>query len=298
MRTLPLVVVLAAFSLAAADEERLPVLDVWPDGKPPGVSEVKGGEKVQPDVPGARKVMRITNIDRPTLTLFHPKKPNGACVVICPGGGYSILAWDLEGTEVAQWLNGLGVTAAVLKYRVPRPKDLKKGELPTGPYLDGQRAVSLVRSKAKEWGIDPKRVGILGFSAGGHLAASVAIRSEERGYKALDAVDEVSCKPDFAVLIYPAYLVTDRRDALRPEFAVSKATPPMFLAHAGDDGVPAESSVRLYLALKEAKVPSELHVYSVGGHGYGLRPSKDPVSGWPARCEEWLRRSGWLEAKK
>ncbi|MGL4552742.1 MAG: alpha/beta hydrolase [Gemmataceae bacterium] len=293
MRTVPLLALLAALPLSAADDKPA-VLDVWPDGKPPGVSAVKGGEAVQPDNPKARKVMRITDIDRPTLTVFRPEKPNGASVVICPGGGYSILAWDLEGTEVAKWLNGLGVTAAVLKYRVPRPPGLKKGEQPAGPTQDGQRAVSLVRSKAKEWGLDPTRVGVLGFSAGGHLAASVALRSAERSYKPADAVDEVSCKPDFAVLIYPAYLVTDKRDALRPQFAVGKDAPPMFLVHAGDDGVPAESSVRLYLALKEAKVPSELHVYSVGGHGYGLRPSKDPVSGWPAGCADWLRRSGWL----
>lgn len=294
MRMVPLAFLVVVPLVVAAEEKPL-VLDVWPDGKPPGVTEVKGGETVQPDNPKARTVKRLSNIDRPTITVFRPDKPNGTGIVICPGGGYNILAWDLEGTEVAKWLNGLGVTVAVLKYRVPRPTGLKKGEQPIGPLQDGQRALSLVRSKAAEWNLDSKRIGILGFSAGGHLSASVALRSAKRSYKSMDAVDEVSCKPDFAVLIYPAYLVTDKRDALRPEFVVTSAAPPMFLVHAGDDGVPVESSVRLYLALKEAKVPSELHVYSVGGHGYGLRPSKDPVSGWPGRCEEWLRRSGWLE---
>jgi len=282
------VVILAV--LAAKPE----VLDVWPDGKPPGVAAVKGGETVQPDDPKARKVIRLTDVDRPTLTIYRPEagKENGACVVICPGGAYNILAWDLEGTEVAAWLNGLGVTAAVLKYRVPR---VEKDELPGGPLQDAQRAIRLVRANAEAWKIYPKRVGVLGFSAGGHLAASASLKPAS--YEALDKIDERPCRPDFTLLIYPAYLVTKKRDALTDDFKVTKAAPPMFLAHAHDDGVPAENSVLLYLALKRAGVAADLHVYSKGGHGFGLRASKDPVSTWPARAGEWLKREGWLGAK-
>lgn len=292
MRSLTLAALLSLACLCRADKGP-PVLDVWPDGKPPGVAELKGEEKAVT----SGKVTRVSNVVRPTLTVYRPAKDKdtGACVVVCPGGGYNILAWDLEGTEVAAWLNGLGVTAVVLKYRVPRPPGLAKGEQPIGPLQDAQRAVSLVRSKAKEWGVDPKRVGILGFSAGGHLAASTSLKSAKRSYPAIDAVDEVSCRPDFTVLIYPAYLVTNKRDALRPEFVVDRTAPPMFLAHAGNDGVPSENSVLLHLALKKAEVPSDLHIYSTGGHGFGLRPSKDPCSTWPARCGEWMQRQGLLK---
>lgn len=275
------------------------VMDVWPEGKPPGVKEVKGTEKIEPDRPVARKVTRLTNIDRPTMHIYRPTKDkdNGAAVVVCPGGGYAILAWDLEGTEVAQWLNRLGITAIVLKYRVPRPAGLAKGEQPPGPFQDVQRTIRQVRSRAKEWGIDPNRVGVLGFSAGGHLAASAAVRHATKTYEPLDDIDKFSARPDFAVLVYPAYLVTEKRDALRPEFAPDRTTPKIFFAHASDDPVPAENSARLYLAMKDANVKGELHLFEVGGHGFGLRPSKDPVSQWPDRCEAWMRRNGWLDKK-
>ncbi|MBY0232587.1 MAG: alpha/beta hydrolase [Gemmataceae bacterium] len=267
------------------------VLDVWPDGKPPGATEAKAGETSRVE----RKIIHLSDIRRPTLTIFRPdpKKDTGACVVVCPGGGYNILAWDLEGTEVAEWLNGLGVTAAVLKYRVPRPKDLKKGEQPVGPTQDAQRAVRLVRSRAKEWKIDPKRVGILGFSAGGHLAASVALKKP--AYEAIDMADEQSARPDFAVLVYTAYLVNEKKDALLPEFVPTKDAPPMFLVHTKDDPVTVQSSILLHKALKDAGVEARLKVYDKGGHGYGLRPSKDAVSGWPKEAAAWLEERGWLK---
>jgi acetyl esterase/lipase len=289
---------LLLLSVCVARAEKPLVLDVWPEGKPPGVKEVKGGETVQPDTPGARKVIRLTKIDRPTITVFRPaaEKDTGACVVVCPGGGYHILAWDLEGTEVAKWLNVLGVTAVVLKYRVPRPPGLKKDEQPQGPLQDAQRALRLVRSKAAEWKIDPKRIGILGFSAGGHLSASASLKAPS--YDAIDKVDEQDCKPNFAVLVYPAYLANAKKDGLLPEFKVTKEAPPMFLAHAHNDGVPAEGSVLLYLALKKAGVAADLHIYSKGGHGFGLRKSDDPCHTWPARAGEWLKREGWLAKKK
>jgi acetyl esterase/lipase len=280
----------------AADAPR--TLDVWP-GKVPGENGQVGEETVQPAKAGEKKpVKRITNVSKPTLTIFRPAKDKdtGAAVVICPGGGYNILAWDLEGEEVATWLNSIGVTGIVLKYRVPRRPDQAKDKPPIGPLQDAQRTVSLVRGKAKEWGLDPKRIGILGFSAGGHLSAAAATNFDKRAYEPVDALDEVSCRPDFAVLLYPGYIVERDKPVLSPDIRVSPETPPTFLVHAHDDRLTPENSVLLYLALKKAGVPSELHVYTSGGHGFGLRPSEHPCSTWPQRCEDWLRNRGFLKA--
>jgi acetyl esterase/lipase len=262
-------------------------LDVWP-GSVPGETGGIGDEKVQESKPGEKPVKRLTNVTKPTITVFRPAKENdtGASVLICPGGGYNILAWDLEGEEVATWLNSIGVTGIVLKYRVPRRKDQPPHQ---APLQDAQRALSLVRSKADAWGLDPKRIGILGFSAGGNLSALAATNSDKRGYETIDDVDRVSCRPDFTILIYPAYLVQKNQLDLAPEVRVTSETPPTFLAHAGDDGIGPENSIALYLALKKAKIPAELHVFNSGGHGFGLRPSEHPCSHWPQRCEEWLR---------
>ena len=209
----------------------------------------------------------------------------------------AILAWDLEGEEVAAWLRSLGVTGIVLKYRVPRRPDQAKDNPPLGPLQDAQRAMSLVRSKAGEWNLDPKRIGILGFSAGGHLAAATATNFDRRAYETIDDVDKISCRPDFAVLIYPAYLIVKDKDELAPDIRVSKETPQIFLAHASNDSVKANNSVQMYLALKRAGVPSELHIYATGGHGFGLRPGPSPCSTWPERCGDWLRNQGFLTRK-
>jgi len=198
---------------------------------------------------------------------------------------------------VAAWLNTLGVTGIVLKYRVPRRPESAKDGPPIQPLMDAQRAVSLVRSKASEWGLDPKRIGMLGFSAGGHLTAATSLNYDKRAYDALDDIDKVSCRPDFAVLIYPAYLIARDKEELAPEMRVTKDSPPMFFAHAGDDKVRAENSVHLYLALRRAGVPAELHVYTTGGHGFGLRPSAQPAATWPARCADWLKMQGIVKAK-
>jgi acetyl esterase/lipase len=277
-------------SLAGAAEPHK-VLDVWP-GKPPGDTKDVSKEEYLPQKEGERKVARLTNVSKPTLALYLPpkEKRSGAAVVICPGGAYRILAMDLEGEEVAAWLNSIGVAGIVLKYRVPQPGPKIDN---FAPLMDAQRAVSLVRSKAAEWDLDPQRIGILGFSAGGHLAASAATNFDKRQYEAGDDIDKVSCRPDFAVLIYPAYLVD--KGQLKPEFRVTEKTPPMFFAHAADDRVTCESSVQLFLALNRAKVPADLHIYASGGHGFGLRPSEQPCSTWPKRCEEWLNGRGLLK---
>ncbi len=287
---------LSAVSVMAAEPTE--VINVWPaaaPGEPSGIGE----ETAVVGKPGeANPIIRIGNVTQPTLSIFRPAadKANGTSVIICPGGGYNILAWDLEGTEIAEWLNSVGVTGIVLKYRVPRrPNASKDEEQPVCSHQDAQRAMRLVRSKAAEWKLDDKKVGILGFSAGGHLAARTSTNYETLSYPAIDDADKLSGRPDFTILIYPAYLVTKDMTALTPMIAVNDKTPPAFLAHAYDDGVTADSSVQYFLALKRNKVNAELHVYSQGGHGYGMRPSKNAVVTWPARCEEWLRASGLVK---
>ena len=280
-------------SRTVADDKTPITLNVWP-GKAPGETVALPKEEYMPAQPGQREVKRLTNVSEPTITVYPaPKdKANGAAVVICPGGGYRILAMDLEGEEVAQWLNSIGVTGIVLKYRVPDRKEQPKR---LAPLQDAQRAFSLTRNKAKEWGIDPNRIGILGFSAGGHLSANVCSNFDKRSYDTIDDVDKVSCRPDFAVLIYPAYLF--EKGQLTEGLSVKADTPPTFLAHAWNDGVTPENSAEWFLALKRAKVPAEIHIYSTGGHGFGLRPSDDACSTWPKRCEEWLNAQGWLKPK-
>ena len=269
------------------------VLDVWPD-KVPGEKGDIGDEYVQPPRGKGKPVKRLANVTKPTIAVYRPdkEKNTGAAVLICPGGAYNILAWDKEGTEVADWLNSIGVTGIVLKYRVPRRKDRDKHD---APLQDAQRAMSLVRNHADEWGIDSKRIGILGFSAGGHLSAATATNSDKRHYDQVDEIDDVNCRPDFAVLVYPAYLTEG--DGLAPEIRVTADSPPTFFAHASDDRISSENSITMYLALKKAKVPAELHIYASGGHGFGLRPSEHPASTWPQRCKEWMRSRGLLKKK-
>jgi acetyl esterase/lipase len=288
---LTLLVLLSLGGVAAAADH--PVIAVWPD-KAPGETGERGPERVVESKPGEKQIVRLTDVSHPTLTVYAAPadKANGTSVVICPGGGYHILAWDLEGTEVAEWLNSVGVTAFVLKYRVPRRENQPAHQ---APLQDAQRAVSLVRSQAKELKIDPDKIGILGFSAGGNLAALTAMRFDDRAYDKLDAVDDASCRPDFAVLVYPAYLTNKEETDLSPEAKVSEQTPPMFFAHAGDDGVTPLSSVLMYTALKRAKVPAELHVYATGGHGFGLRSDNATAADWPLRCEVWMRGRGLIK---
>ena len=290
------VVVLGCVTAAAGEKPQ--VIDVWPD-KAPGDKTDIGEEKVTEGKPGQSPIQSITNVSHPTLTIYRPakEKDTGAVVVIAPGGGYTNLAWAKEGEEPAEWLNSLGVTGVVLKYRVPRRADNSpKDAPPPQALMDAQRAVSLVRSKAKEWGVDPRRVGMLGFSAGGHLTAWAATNFDKRSYEPIDDVDKQSCRPDFGVLIYPGGVIAKDSDDLSPEIRISRETPPLFLAHASDDKGRSEICVALYLALKKAGVPAELHLYASGGHGFGLRPSDKPCSTWPARCADWLKDQGFLKA--
>lgn len=292
---IPLIVFLTAFTANASE----PLL-LWAQGAPGEKGDI--GEEHDTTGPDAglvdgRRLIRLGNVSAPTLTFYPaaPDKNTGATVVVCPGGGYSILAMDLEGTEVCEWLNSIGVNAVLLKYRVPERKGLERH---TAPLQDAQRALGLVRQHAAEWKLDPKRLGIMGFSAGGHLSAAASTRFARRAYEPVDAADQLSCRPDFTILIYPAYLVLGEGPELAPELTVTTNTPPTFLFQTEDDGVHVECSLFYYLALKQAKVPAEMHLLASGGHGYGLRGSSPAPSIWPKLAETWLRQQGVLEGGK
>jgi acetyl esterase/lipase len=278
--------------VAHADEP--PVIKLWP-GKAPGEAKDIGPEKLIVPKAGESGVRRVTDVSEPTLTIYSPPKGKntGAAVVVAPGGGYSILAVEHEGTQVCEWLNSLGVTAALLKYRVPkRPMQMPEN---LAALQDAQRAISLVRSKQTELGIDPGKVGMLGFSAGGNLTAWTCLAGK-RYYDPIDKIDELSCEPNFGLLIYPAYLA-DKGGGLKPEYVVRKDSPPMFFVHASDDPISSENSIALYSALKKNNVPAELHLYASGGHGFGMNKTKHPVASWPDRAAEWMKARGILSPK-
>ena len=271
----------------AADHTTLPL---WP-GTAPGAQpnpQPEGDTTTAKDRSVAGKpVIRIGNVSTPTLTLYLPKSENtGVAVVVFPGGAYRILAIDLEGTEVCDWLNSNGITCVLVKYRVPD----------TGPYpkssaalQDAQRALGMVREHAMEWHIDPNRIGVLGFSAGAHLAAALSTHFDQRLYDPVDAADKLSCRPDFAVIVYPGYLaIADQNFAANAEIRPTAQTPPSFIVQAEDDPVHVENATVYFLQLKNAGVPAELHIYAQGGHGYGLRRTDLPVTTWPDSVLTWL----------
>ncbi len=266
------------------------VWDLWP-GTPPGDTADLPPEFDRTGTDGrlvaGRRVIRLTNVSVPTLSIYRPRPEidTGTAVVIAPGGGHTILAYDLEGTEVAGWFNTVGVTGIVLKYRVPA-RDQDKRWLAS--VQDGQRAMSLVRGRAKEIGIDPDRIGIIGFSAGGSPVRYTAL-VQERLYEPVDRFDEVPFRPDFAAPIYSGGI---------PEGAtISENCPPFFMVIAHDDRDRSVAVAELYIALKKANVSAELHIFESGGHGYGLRPTELPVTRWPNRLKEWMRRLNLLEPK-
>jgi acetyl esterase/lipase len=273
-------------------------ITLWPHGAP-GETGNLGPEhdatKPNDGLVAGKWIIRLTNVSNPTITIYNPSKNKntGSAVVVFPGGGYRILAMDLEGTEVCRWLNSIGITCVLLKYRVPS----RPGARPyTAPLQDAQRAVGLVRYHAKGWHIDPHRIGVLGFSAGGNLAAVLSNNFERRTYQPVDDADQTSCRPDFALLIYPAYLVIKKQQGytLAPELKVTASTPPTFLVQTEDDPIGVENSLYYYLALTQMKVPAEMHLYAKGGHGYGLRPTSAAVTIWPRLAERWLRGLGVL----
>ena len=300
MRKFLFVLVLVLFCLNGNSQQpawqpgRSPItLQLWPNETPEGSPASRPLEvdttTAKDNLIAGKPLIRLGNVSTPTITLYKPAKANGAvpAVVVFPGGGYHILAIDLEGTEVCDWLNEAGLACVLLKYRVPN-----SGPYPKSPAAlqDAQRAVGIVRRHADEWGIDPKRVGVLGFSAGGHLAAALSTHFDKRLYDHLDATDDLSCRPDFAVVIYPGYLaLEDQNMATNPEIKPTADTPPTIIVQAEDDPVHVENSTNYFLQLKSAKVPAELHIYAEGGHGYGLRRTALPVTAWPLLVEKWFQ---------
>lgn len=274
---------------------------IWP-GVPPGPAAPadpfpEGDTTLFSDVVIADKpVYRLGDVATPTLTLYKAKGTAPApAVLVFPGGGYRILNIDLEGTEACDWFNSVGVTCVLLKYRVPG----------TGPYpksvaalQDAQRAMGLVRLHATEWGIDPKYIGALGFSAGGHLTAAISNLCNKRFYAPVDEADKLSCRPDFAVVVYPGYLaINERNFAPNPEIHPSAETPPTFIIQAENDPQEVENAVVYFMQLRKANVPAELHIYAEGGHGFGMRPNFLPATYWPQLLETWLRTVLVLPAK-
>ncbi len=272
---------------------------LWPQSAPGAQTgaapEVDTTNPKNNNLIAGKPLIRLGNVSNPTLTLYQPKgKSTGAAVVVFPGGGYTILAIDLEGTEVCDWLTSSGIACVLVKYRVPESGPYPKSR---AALQDAQRAVGLVRQHAAEWNIDPKRIGVLGFSAGAHLAAALSTHFEQRLYDPVDAADQLSCRPDFAVVVYPGYIAVEEQNfALNADIHPIDKTPPSFIVQAEDDGVHVENATVYFLALKDAKVPAELHIYAQGGHGYGLRRTELPVTGWPQLVETWLKTIHMLTA--
>ena len=298
---LPLIALLAVFGPSSTGSAQPAAADhaihLWPD-KPPGETKTFPAEgdttTAKDDLVAGRRLIRLSNVTDPEMTVFAPEagKRNGTAVLVCPGGGYNVLAYDLEGSEVCEWLNSLGVTAVLLKYRVPTRAMARY----LAPLQDAQRALGLLRSHASEFGIDPHRIGVLGFSAGGNLAVMVST-TPKRVYPKIDAADKESSRPDFSILIYPAYLVDkEHNDVLVPELHVTADTPPTFIIMTEDDPVRVENVLHYYKALRDVSVPVEMHLYPKGGHGYGARRTELTVTTWPDRAADWLKAAGFLPA--
>jgi acetyl esterase/lipase len=288
-RLAPLLLCSAFITLSAAEK---PVVKLWPNGVPgnePKLEAEKDMTKESENLVAGRRLIRLGNVSDPTLTVFPaPKeKAHGGAVLVCPGGGYHILALDLEGTEVCERLNEMGFTAILLKYRVPRRQGVEKH---AAPLQDAQRAMGIIRQHASEWNIDSDRIGVLGFSAGGHLAAVLSAGPQDRTYPNIDKADSLSARPSFTVLIYPGYLVDENdKTKIAPELVITKETPQAFIAMSADDPVKVENALVYATALQQEKIPFELHIYPTGGHGYGLRKTEAPVTTWPDRLEDWFK---------
>jgi acetyl esterase/lipase len=236
----------------------------------------------------------ISDVTDPTITIYRPEKPNGASVVVAPGGGYIFLSYSFEGTQVCEWLNTLGVTAVLLKYRTPTRDEKEPFTL---PVQDAQRAIGIVRHHAEEWSLDPKRVGLLGFSAGGNLTGHAAWDRGERTYPQKLELDDAR-GPDFIVFVYGGgFLDKDDKTKFRAGFSVPADAPPAFFVVAHDDKTNPIEATMLWLEYKKHNIPAELHIMTKGGHGFGMRAAGNPINNWPARCGEWMKVMGWLDAR-
>jgi len=276
-RALLVLLVLAGGAAAQTTKPAALTADVWPAGKVPGRVAAEAETERPPTGDGFH---RITNVSRPTLTVFPAAKKDAPAMIVCPGGGYNDVVIDKEGTEIAAWLNANGMTAVVLKYRVPNNRD--------GALQDLQRSLSVCRANAADWHLDPERLGVIGFSAGGNVAAKASTQFDQRAYAPVDAADQQSCRPDFAVLVYPAYLGKDGKVA--DDLNLKAKLPPTLIVHSEDDKTHVVGSKIYHAALKEAKLAGEFLLYQTGGHGYGLHCTKE-AKVWPQATLEWLGRN-------
>ena len=280
------------FATMSIQSQEKPVL-LFPNGAPGETGKMKQVDDLSGNKVAGCPVLRIGQVDKPTLTFYPAPADNnkGVTIIVNPGGGYNILAYNLEGTEICKHFNSFGINCVLVKYRVPRREGLEKH---AAPLQDLQRAIAYTRAHATEWGIDANKIGVMGFSAGAHLSAVASTNYGERTYPKVDSFDEVSLRPDFTILVYPAYL-SGENFSISPELKVDQNTPPTILIQAEDDKSHINSSLFYFYALKEAKVPAALHVYPSGGHGYGLRNTGHTVSEWPFRVLSWLRDINVIE---
>ena len=285
---------LLCLSCAALNAAEPVTIRLWPNGpEEPAGFQAKPGEEKPSEKDGLK---RSSGVNDPTITVYRPEKPNGTAVIVAPGGGYNGLAIEHEGTMVCDWLVKQGVTPVLLRYRVPRRDPVDPSKY---PLQDAQRAMGIVRHRAAEWGVKPDRIGFLGFSAGGHLTVMITLHANDRTYTQDPARDVEDATPNFAIPVYPAYL-TLKEDTfkLAPEIKVTDKAPPMCLVHAHDDKGQTSSSgsALLYLEYKKLNLPAELHVYTKGGHGFGLKPKGGiPTEQWLVRVGEWMKSMGWME---
>jgi acetyl esterase/lipase len=284
-------IIIACFMSTMLNAQTPVEINLWPKNRL--IDTANGKKLVEHDISkpsddevSGKAVIRLGDITNPTIKIFKPKNPNGTAVLVCPGGGYYILAMDLEGTEICEWFNSIGVTAILLKYRVPPLPGKLRYEL---PLQDAQRALGLARLNAEKWGIKPDHIGIMGFSAGGHLSALVSNTNQKRTYAHVDAADDISCRPDFTILTYPAYLIDEKQPGkLADEIKVSAKTPPTFIFQTEDDPINVENALYYYLALKQAKVSAEMHLYPAGGHGYGIRSTTGGIGVYKELIAKWM----------
>ena len=282
---------LVGLYLSVSAQEK--IIKLFPEGAPGEVLPLEENASREGNRVARESVLRVSNVSEPAITIYEASEQvaSGSAMIVCPGGGYNILAYDLEGDEVCLWLNDLGITAILLKYRVPRREGKQKHE---APLQDLQRAISYVRANAGQLNIDPRRIGVMGFSAGAHLAVMASNSYNNRTYPAKDEIDKASCRPNFCLLVYPAYLDHENFQ-LAPEINVTSRTPPTMIIQTQDDKSYINSSLVYYRALMEAGGRVWMHLYNKGGHGYGLRDTGAVVNSWPDRAEDWFHEIGVIK---